>query len=139
MRAVQTRPDASTLLDAVATFLLEEVAPKLKDEKALAFRLMIAANLASIVANELRTQDDRFSHEARRLKSLLPGVADEAKLWSSKGHDRSEALLALEKELAARLRSGRVKIDDKVMDHLVQTARDTLAVTNPRFELGDEP
>ena len=136
---MQTRPDASTLLEAVATFLLEEVSPKLKDDKALSFRVMIAANLAGIVAGELRTQDDRFSHEARRLKTLLPGAADEAKLWSSKGHDRSEALLALERGLAARLRSGKTKIDDKVIDHLVQTAKDTLAVTNPRFELGDEP
>lgn len=139
MRGVQTRPDASTLLDAVASFLLEEVSAKLKDDKALSFRVIIAANLASIVANELRTQDERFSHEARRLKTLLPGIADDAKLWSSKGHDRGEALLALERELAVRLRSGRIKIDDKVIDHLAQTARDTLAVTNPRFELGDEP
>lgn len=139
MRRVQTRPDASTLLEAVSTFLLEEIAPKLKDEKALTFRLMIAANLANIVAAELRTQDDRFSHEARRLKALLPGAADESKLWSSKSAERNEALLALEKELAARLRSGRVKIDDKVIDHLVQTAKDTLAVVSPRFDLGDEP
>src|SRR5262245_63816345 len=114
---MQTRPDQSTLLEAVSTFLLEEVAPKLKDEKALAFRLMIAANLANIVATELRTQDERFSHEARRLKALLPGVADEAKLWSSKSHERTEALTALEKELAARLRSGKVKADEKVLDH----------------------
>jgi hypothetical protein len=139
VRAVQTRPDASTLLEAVSQFLLEEIAPKLKDEKALSFRLMIAANLANIVATELKTQDDRFSHEARRLKALLPGAADESKLWSSRSHDRTEALLALEKELAARLRSGRIKVDEKVIDHLVQTAKDTLQAVNPRFELGDEP
>jgi len=136
---VQTRPDAPTLLEAVATFLLEEVSPKLKDDKALAFRLMIAANLAQIVATELRTQDERFSHEARALKGLLPGAADEKKLWSSKTGERVEALLALERELAQRLRSGKLKLDDKVLDHLVQTAKETLAVTNPRFELGDEP
>src|SRR5262245_34832703 len=136
---MQTRPDQSTLLEAVSTFLLEEVSPKLKDDKALAFRVMIAANLANIVATEVRTQDERFSHEARRLKALLPGVADETKLWSPKTTDRVEALTALERELDQRLRRGRVKIDDKVLDHLVQTAKDTLAVTNPRFELQDEP
>jgi hypothetical protein len=136
---VQTRPDQSTLLDAVATFLLEEVAPKLKDDKPLAFRLMIAANLANIVATELRTQDERFSHEARRLRALLPGVADEAKLWSSRTLERLEELTALERELAVRLRSGRVKVDEKVIDHLVQTAKDTLAAVNPRFDLAEEP
>ncbi|MBK7861667.1 MAG: hypothetical protein IPJ65_24235 [Archangiaceae bacterium] len=136
---MQTRPDAATLLEAVATFLLEEVAPKLKDEKALSFRLMIAANLATIVATELKTHDERFSHEARSLKHLLPGVADESKLWGSRGGERLEALTALERELATRLRSGRMKIDDKVIDHLVQTSRDTLSAVNPRFDLGDEP
>jgi hypothetical protein len=139
VRRVQTRPDASTLLDAVATFLLEEVAPKLKDDKPLAFRLMIAANLASIVSTELRTQDDRFSHEARRLKALLHGVADEAKLWSPRTTERLDALTGLERELAQRLRSGRVKIDERVIDHLVQTAKDTLTAVNPRFDLADEP
>ena len=139
MRRVQTRPDASTLLEAVSTFLLEEIQPKLKDEKALSFRMLIAANLVNIVATELKTQDERFSHEARGLKSLMPGVADEAKLWSSRSKERIEALLALERELGARLRSGKVKVDDKVIDHLVQTTKDTLAATNPRFDLSDEP
>src|SRR4026208_1258341 len=88
-RRVQTRPDASTLLDAVATFLLEEVQPKLKDDKALSFRMLIAANLVNIVAPEVKTQDERFSHEARRLKGLMPGVADEAKLWSSRTKERT--------------------------------------------------
>ena len=136
---MQTRPDQSTLLEAVATFLLEEVTPKLKDDKALAFRLMIAANLANVVATELRTQDDRFSHEARRLKGLLHGAGDESKLWSSRTHERLDALTALERDLAQRLRSGRVKIDDKVIDHLVQTTKDTLGAVNPRFDLSDEP
>lgn len=136
---MQTRPDAATLLEAVASFLLEEVSPKLKDDKALGFRLMIAANLANVVATELRTQDDRFSHEARRLKALLPGVADESKLWSSNGHTRDEALTALERELAMRLRAGKMKLDEKVLEHLVETAKETLAAVNPRFDLGDEP
>jgi hypothetical protein len=136
---VQTRPDAATLLEAVAAFLLEEVSPKLAEDKALAFRVMIAANLSNVVATELRTQDDRFSSEARRLKALLPGAADEAKLWSSHTQERLDALVALERELATRLRAGKMKIDAKVIDHLTQTARETLAATNPRFDLGDEP
>jgi hypothetical protein len=136
---VQTRPDAATLLEAVAAFLLEEVSPRLKDDKAIAFRVMIAANLANIVATELRTQDERFVSEARRLKALLPGAADEARLWSARTHDRLEALTELSKELAARLRAGKMKIDERVLEHLTQTARETLSAVNPRFELGDEP
>lgn len=136
---MQTRPDAATLLEAVAAFLLEEVSPKLKEDKAIAFRVMIAANLANVVATELRTQDERFVNEARRLKAMLPGVADEAKLWSARTHDRLDALTALERELATRLRAGKMKIDERVLEHLTQTARETLSAVNPRFELGDEP
>ena len=136
---MQTRPDAATLLDAVATFLLEEISPKLKDDKALAFRVMIAANLANVVATELRTQDERFINEARRLKALLPHAAHEEKLWSARTSERTEALLGLERELAHRLRSGKMRIDEKVLEHLTQTAKETLAAVNPRFELGDEP
>jgi len=100
---------------------------------------MIAANLANVVATELRTQDERFVAEARRLKALLPHSADEKKLWSARTQERLEALTALEKELASRLRQGKMRIDERVLEHLTQTARETLAAVNPRFELGDEP
>ena len=101
----------------------------------------LRARVRAFVDEKIIPHEAELVSDAKRtrLKALLPGVTDEAKLWSSKAHDRSEALLALERELAVRLRSGRIKIDDKVIDHLVQTAKDTLAVTNPRFELGDEP
>src|SRR3954471_13023309 len=104
--AMQTRPDAATLLDAVATFLLEEVGPKLSSDKALQFRVMIAANLSGMVAGELRTNDERFTQEARRLKALLPGVADDSKLWSTREKDRLGELSRLERELSTRLREG---------------------------------
>ena len=72
---MQSRPDASTLLDAVAAFLMAEVAPKLEADKALQFRVMIAANVTTVVAAELRTEDDRFAAEAERLKALVPEAA----------------------------------------------------------------
>ena len=42
---MQTRPDQSTLLEALGSFLLTEVSPKLEADKALQFRVLIAANL----------------------------------------------------------------------------------------------
>ena len=133
---MQNRPDASTLLDAVATFLISEVAPKLEADKALQFRLMIAANLASVVANELRTEDARFAAEASRLSALLPEVADAKKLSSPRRADRIEALGVLEAALAARLREAGP--DAAALEHLWETAKQTLQVTNPRFELSED-
>lgn len=134
---MQTRPDASTLLEAVATFLFTEVAPKLEADKGLQFRLMIAANLSTVVAGELRTEDDRFAAEAARLSALLPGLADAAKLSSPRRDHRLAALATLEAALAARLRE--LGPDDAALAHLFETAKETLRVTNPRFELSEDP
>jgi hypothetical protein len=135
---MQQRPDESTLLEAVAGFLLAEVAPKLGADKALQFRVMIAANLASVVAGELRTFEQRFTAEADRLSALLPAPPG---LEAPQRSERLAALSALEAELAKRLREG--TLDEaaraKALEHLWETAKQTLAVTNPRFELGEDP
>src|SRR5437879_4189049 len=98
---MQNRPDGSTLLDAVATFLIGEVAPKLEADKALQFRVMIAANLATIVAAEQRTEDDRFAAEARRLAALLPEIGHLPQLSSPRRSERMTAIAAMEAALAA--------------------------------------
>lgn len=128
---MQNRPDPSTLLDAVATFLMAEVVPKLEADKALQFRAMIAANVATVVAGELRTEDDRFAAEAARLSALVPGAVT-GSLTSARRDERLAALAALDAALVQRLRTQGP--DDAALDHLLQTAQQTLAVTNPRFD-----
>jgi hypothetical protein len=127
---MQDRPDQPTLLDAVASFLLSEVAPKLEADKALQFRVLIAANLAGIVAGELRTHDARLAAEVGRLKTLLErpdAPVDEA------------SLVALNRALVERIRSGPAQGDafTTILEHVLATAKETLAVTNPRFDLAD--
>jgi len=137
---MQTRPDQPTLLDAVAQFLLEAVAPKLEADKALQFRVLIAANLSTVVANELRTHDARFAAEAQRLAALLPEVARGLRLDSPSGVERAAGLEALTRELATRLRAGTLGAEQRAaaLEHLWLTARQTLEVTNPRFDLSED-
>lgn len=119
--------DHPTILDALATFLMGELAPKVEADKALQFRVLIAANLATTLAAETRTRDARLLAEGTRLQHLL--AATEA--------PRDEAELeALNRQLAARLRRGEL-LGEQTLAHLLQTARETLEATNPRFELGD--
>ncbi len=132
---MQPRPDASTLLDAVATFLMAEVAPKLETDKPLQFRLMIAANLATVVAAELRSEDDRFAAESARLAALVPGA--DAKLSSPRRDERMAALATLEAALVQKLRTQGP--DDATLEHLWATAKQTLQVTNPRFDTSESP
>lgn len=124
---MQSRPDHPTLLEALAAFLMADVAPKLEADKALQFRLLIAANLANVVASEARTHDARLKAEGARLATLLsvtpPG---------------SEAELeALTRALSRRLRAGEL-VNEPTLEHLLATSRETLEVTNPRFELDAE-
>jgi propanediol dehydratase small subunit len=132
-RAMQNRPDASTLLDAVASFLMAEVAPKLEADKALQFRMMIAANLATVVAAELRTEDERFAAEAERLKALVP--SDTGKLSSPRRDERMAALAELNEALVRRVREKGP--DEATLNHLWETAKQTLQVTNPRFDVSE--
>ncbi len=125
---MQNRPDHPTLLDAVASFLMADIAPKLEADKALQFRVLIAANLATVVAGELRTHDARLGSEGGRLAKLL-GAAVPPK--------DDAALEALNRELARRLRGGEL-VNDATLEHLLATAKETLEVTNARFELNDE-
>ncbi len=124
---MQNRPDHPTLLDAITRFLLEELTPTLAQNKAMQFRVLIAANLASIVGNELRSHAQRFSSEGARLASLLGAPVP--------GSDAE--LEALNERLTDKLRSGEID-EGAALEHLLQTARETLATTNPRFDLSAE-
>lgn len=135
---MQERPDAPQLLEALAQFLVAELQPTVADKK-LAFRVLIAANLASTVAAELRTQEPRALSELQRLRALLPDVVaqDPAKLPEK---DRRDALRALNSELVLALKQGRFEEAElaKVRAHLEQTLKDALAVQNPRFDVSEE-
>lgn len=123
---MQTRPSQPALLEAVAAFLLSDISSKLEGDKALQFRVLIAANLVGMVANELRTHDARWSAENSRLAALL-------------GH--SGSLEELNVQLAKALRAGEfdgAKLPQAI-DHVFATAKETLEVTNPRFDVSEEP
>jgi hypothetical protein len=135
---MQERPNKLVLLTAIARFLNEEARPALADPR-LAFRALIAANLASIVASEMMTDDDHLTSELTRLRAIFPDAA------SSSIPERTEArrasVLELNTRLARALRAGEGAGGDadtldqaRVADHLRDTLRDKLSVDNPRFD-----
>jgi predicted membrane GTPase involved in stress response len=134
---MQHRPDHPTLLDAVAQFLLGDVSAKLEADKALQFRVLIAANLASVVANELRTEATRFEAEVTRLARLLPSEAASLPLDAKDRATRLDALEQLNRALVNRLQAGTLSTESQAeaLEHLFTTAKETLEVTNPRFDL----
>jgi hypothetical protein len=126
---MQNRPDAPALMDAVAEFLLSEVLSSVAADKALSFKVMIAANLCTVVSGELRTQGAREAAEREGLHALLPGMGT------------TTDLNALNAELSRRLREGSLDAAQlgAAQSHLMQVARDTLGYVNPRFDVSDAP
>lgn len=133
---MQQRPDVPTTLDAIARFLLTDLHATVAD-KGLQFRVLVAANALAQCAAELRAEPARSTHEIAGLRALMPDVAA-----PEPAHDRDRLALvrALDEELCARLRDGRISsaADGPAAQHLARSLRATLEATNPRFSLADE-
>lgn len=132
---MQNRPDRIALLLAVARFLEKEVRPALAHDPGLAFRALVAANIAGIAAGETAFEDALLDGELSRLRALLPDVTvDDASLGRAAG--KREAILRLNRELARRIRDRSLDREARrgLLAHLQTTLKDELAITNPRFD-----
>jgi hypothetical protein len=132
---MQQRPDVPTTLDAIARFLLGELHSTVAD-RGLQFRVLIAVNALAQCAGELRAAPARPREELERLRALLGDFLARA----PRDEDERGALVtALDRELSARLRDGRVeaRVDGAAMEHLMASLRATLAASNPRFDLSE--
>jgi len=120
---VLERPDEPALLDALARFLLADLHPQVQDRK-LAFRVLIASNLATTLAAQLRTREERQGAELSRLRALL---GEEA----TKRPARELNLL-----LSRRLRAGGIPEEELlgIRAHVKRTLEEALAVVNPSFD-----
>lgn len=119
------RPDEPALLDALAKFLLADLHPAVKDKK-LAFRVLIAANIAATLATQLRTQEEHQGAELSRLRALLGDLGGD--------------LQSLNGALAARLKAGGISEEElrQISAHVKQTLQEALSVVNPSFDTSAE-
>ena len=123
---MQDGADAPTLLLATARFLAREVVPAIADP-ALAFRVRIAANLATVVARELQHGPAAATAERARLVALL-------------GEDAGATVTELDARLVEELRRGSTDPEREaaLLDHLQRTLIETLSIANPRFSTAPE-
>ncbi len=131
---MQERPDKPALLEAVAKFLFADLHPTIEDKR-LAFRVLIAANLAATLAGELRSQDSLSLSELSRLRKLYPEAVPEDP-ESMAAADRLAAARDLNARLALDVRQGRLSADQMAVARACvrRTLEETLAVLNPRFD-----
>ncbi len=135
---MQQRPTKPALLQAIARFLISEVYPNVPDKR-LNFRVLIAANLANMVAAEMDSEPALIEAEMARLAELMPDALGRHGIPQS-DLEAFRLLSELNRELAARVRQRRLSPAEKrrAWAHVKETLIRTLAVDNPRFDTAPE-
>jgi|SRR5215472_14990321 len=135
---MQERPTKTNLLQAISRFLLGEIHPTVADKR-LSFRILIAANLANVVAAEIEAEQAQTEAQISRLAELMPDAS--AGVESARSElGRRELLSRLNRELTSRIREQRFSDAERerVWRHVKETLMETLAVDNPRFDTSAE-
>jgi hypothetical protein len=114
---MQDEPTPTELIQAVADFLRNEIAPEISGHHA--FKLRVSINALDLVARQLKLEQGSNTAEAARLSELLSlqGSLDE-----------------LNRVLAGRIAKGEIDLQTPgLADHLWQTTMDKLAVDQPNY------
>lgn len=127
-------PDGAQLLEAVAQFLEADVRGAVNDPR-VSFRTLIAAHICRGVAAEMKQAETHEAAELLRLAALFPAEAKDAGAIKDSA-TRRRTIAELNKVLIRHLKRG--DSDRALLDHLRQTLRDELTLTNPRFDLAKE-
>ncbi len=113
----QSTPKAAVLLEAAVKYLETELMPTLAGYHR--FQTRVTVNVLNTVRRELELRGAQAEDEHSRLVAML-------------GHDGDVESLSV--ELAERIRTGAIKIDDPALRaHVRQSLADALAINNPKW------
>ena len=113
----QSIPKAAVLLEAAVKYLETELMPTLAGYHR--FQTRVTVNVLNTVRRELELRGAQADAERARLVAML-------------GHDGDVETLSI--ELAERIRSGAISIDDRALRaHVRQSLADALAINNPKW------
>jgi hypothetical protein len=124
---MQDEPTPTELINAVADFLRNDIAPMISGHHA--FKLRVAINALDLVTRQLTLESRSDAAEAARLTQLL---------------GMQGSLTELNRALAERIANGELDLQTPgLADHLWQTTTDKLAVDQPNYasyrrELGEK-
>ena len=124
---MQDEPTPTELINAVADFLRNDIAPMISGHNA--FNLRVAINALDLVTRQLALESRSDAAEAARLTQLL---------------GMQGSLTELNRTLADRIAKGELDLQTPgLSDHLWQTTMDKLAVDQPNYasykrELGEK-
>lgn len=146
------RPDKTVLLAAVAKFFAKDVQPLLAEpspgDKGMAFRALIAANLAQIVASEIATEEAHDAAQLARLQAIYsnfgcnpgPEPGPNPGQAPTGTRERQQAIRSLSQRLSEEIRTLRIDVSpgSAAFAHVEASLQERLQVVNPRFDLSYE-
>ena len=126
---MQDRPNVDELLEAVATFLQEDVIPNTSGRTS--FHARVSANVLQMIRRELANEERDLAEEWAGLNSLLgyEERPDSLSALRARIHERNT-------ELAERIRNGDADSGDyrrDVIAHLRRMTQRRLEVTDPKL------
>jgi hypothetical protein len=115
---MQDRPEAAELLEAVAEYLFGELRPEVPREQR--FKVLVAANVCTVVAREIRAGERPDSEDLVLFGELLGREVEDVRAAAA--------------ELSERIRSG--ELDDRIEElapRLEEHVRRKLEVARPGY------
>lgn len=124
---MQDKPTSIELLEALAAFLREELAPTLQGS--LRFKALVGANVAGIVAREIAFGPDHDRAQLERLAKLLGKDAQ-----AIPAQDTAATVRQWSQDLCTRIDAGHADTDPwrtELLAHLRACVHEKLAIDNP--------
>lgn len=133
---MQNLPDRNVLLQAVAGFLAKDVVPAVGD-RAVAFRVRIAAHLVATVARELMGEEQADFDQTLRLANALDATVP---VGLETRDERHHVLRGLEAALLERVQAAGPDTEQALALRRVlqEELKARLKVVNPRFDLSPD-
>ncbi|TGL39177.1 hypothetical protein [Leptospira perdikensis] len=142
---MQYRPETKELISAIQDFLMKDLLPKLEGDDLLSYKTLVSWNMLGVIARE--TESSEFEGDWNRILELNLKVSkletdfDKIKFSSLSRKEKYNLLLDWNQEFAKKIRnqsknhsSFEVKPGSKVWDFAKNQLKETLSISNPRFQ-----
>ncbi|RHX83815.1 DUF6285 domain-containing protein [Leptospira stimsonii] len=127
---MQDKPSSTDLLEAIQDFLMKEVLPQFKDKDLLSYKTLVSWNMLGVISREIRSGEESLDKELLRLSKLLK----KATAFPSTLNEKKNLANTWNLELRDRIRKEKLSIEDsEYWNHVKETVREKVEVTNPRF------
>ncbi|TGL86732.1 hypothetical protein EHQ68_15670 [Leptospira congkakensis] len=142
---MQYRPETKELISAIQDFLMKDLLPKLEGDDLLSYKTLVSWNMLGVIARE--TESSEFEGDLNRILELNLKISkletdfDKIKFSNLSRKEKYDLLLDWNQEFAKEIRNQsknnpgfEVKPGSKVWDFAKNQLKETLSVSNPRFQ-----